>query len=226
MPACVWHSQLHGRQRPTRASGSRRRGAGHEDFESFLERWTCTTTPRAAASYPAHHHHHVPVPPPPPAPTPTCSFEVSPPAVSIRQEGERAEVRVSTDRACAWSAASQAPWITLNRTSGTGSDDVRLDVAANPQAASRTDTVLVAGRTVTVTQAGTDGQRVDFEGQLSGLSGTCPALRFVVNGNAVRTDAATDFHRSSCNELRNGDTVRVRGVREGGEVRATRVERD
>jgi hypothetical protein len=93
-------------------------------------------------------------------------------------------------------------------------------------AALRTGTVLVAGRIVTVTQAGTDGQPVDLEGRLSGLSGTCPALRFVVNGNTVRTDAGTEFRRAACSALRNGHTVRVRGVREGGEIRATRVERE
>jgi hypothetical protein len=151
---------------------------------------------------------------------------VSPLAITIRQQGDRADVRVRTDRTCAWSAASQAPWITLSRTSGSGSEDVRLEVAENPQAASRVGTVLVAGSTVTVEQSGNEGQPVDLEGTLSGLSGTCPALRFVVDGNTVNTNANTDFRRSSCDGLRNGDPVKVRGVREGGEVRATRVERD
>jgi hypothetical protein len=150
---------------------------------------------------------------------------VSPLAISIRREGDDAEVRVRTDRTCAWSAATQASWITLSRTSGTGSENVKLEVAANPQTASRTGIVLVAGRTVTVGQAGSDGRTVELAGRLSGLSGTCPSLEFTLDGNTVLTVPNTQF-RPSCGQLRNGDTVRVEGVREGAAVWATRVERD
>ncbi|MBR4604449.1 MAG: InlB B-repeat-containing protein, partial [Kiritimatiellae bacterium] len=57
-----------------------------------------------------------------------------------------------------WTASTSASWITLGRTSGTGSYAVSISFAANPYSYSRTGTVTVrAGsltRTITVTQPG------------------------------------------------------------------------
>ena len=56
---------------------------------------------------------------------------------------------------CAWTAASNAPWITITAgASGTGNGSVSYNVAANALTSSRTGTMTIAGQTMTVTQAG------------------------------------------------------------------------
>src|SRR5204862_6165738 len=62
-------------------------------------------------------------------------------------------VTVTTGSTCAWAAASNASWITINSgESGTGAGSVTFTVAANPGAA-RNGTLTVAGQAVTVAQA-------------------------------------------------------------------------
>lgn len=118
----------------------------------------------------------------------------------------------------------QAAWITTDPTSGSGSARVRLDFAENTLSTSRAGTVIVAEQTVRITQAGVP-QRVDIEGRVGGLDGACPALRFVVTGNRVYTDGDTKFEKVKCADLANGQIVRVRGIRDGTQIRAERVER-
>jgi len=60
-------------------------------------------------------------------------------------------VDVTTGPTCAWSTNSPASWISVSPTSGTGSKKVRLAVLAN-SGQQRTASVVVAGRTITVTQ--------------------------------------------------------------------------
>jgi hypothetical protein len=66
----------------------------------------------------------------------------------------------------------------------------------------------------------------EIEGRVGGLKGSCPAVTFSVNGYSVYTNASTVFEDDSCGDLKNGDKVEVKGVREsGGRVRALEVER-
>jgi hypothetical protein len=58
----------------------------------------------------------------------------------------------STD--CTWTASSNAPWLTLGSTAGTGSNSVTYSVTSNPAAEFRVGTITVAGNAVTVTQGG------------------------------------------------------------------------
>lgn len=70
------------------------------------------------------------------------------------------------------------------------------------------------------------GGEVEIEGALGGLSGTCPAVRFGVNGFQIATNGATEFKNGGCSALKNGDKVKVEGVRQAsGTVLATEVER-
>ena len=56
---------------------------------------------------------------------------------------------------CAWTAASNAPWITITAgASGSGNGTVAYTVAANASTTGRTGTMTIAGQTMTVTQAG------------------------------------------------------------------------
>lgn len=80
-------------------------------------------------------------------------------------------------------------------------------------------------RKIEIEDDAADGE-VEIEGALGGLSGTCPAVRFGVNGFQIVTNGATEFKNGGCSALRNGDKVKVEGVRQAnGTVLATEVER-
>ncbi|CAN5882928.1 hypothetical protein BH18ACI5_BH18ACI5_09650 [soil metagenome] len=82
-----------------------------------------------------------------------CTYTTAVTALSIGAEGRTSEVGVSAPAGCTWKADSQAPWITiLNGEIGSGSGRamVRVDPTAGP---TRTGTIVVAGRTLTVTQS-------------------------------------------------------------------------
>jgi hypothetical protein len=149
---------------------------------------------------------------------------VAPLAITVAAAGEREDVEITTEARCSWTVASQAAWVVPDRTSGQGSGRVRLTVAANTLTTPRSVTVVVAERKVTISQAALV-ERVDVEGRVEALAGSCPALRFVVDETQIYTDAATRFEDVECDRLRNRTRVRVRGVRDGREVRAERVER-
>ena len=84
----------------------------------------------------------------------TCSFSINPTNQSVGSAGGAGtQVGVSTTSGCAWSASSNATWITV--TSGatdTGPGNVKFSVAANTGAV-RNGTLTIAGQTFTVTQA-------------------------------------------------------------------------
>jgi hypothetical protein len=59
---------------------------------------------------------------------------------------------VSAGVGCAWTATSNAPWITVTAgTSGTGNGVIIFNAAANPGVA-RSGTITIGGQTLTVTQ--------------------------------------------------------------------------
>src|SRR4029079_1112600 len=53
----------------------------------------------------------------------------------------------------AWTASSNAVWLTVSPTSGTGSGSVTLTAASTTSFTNRTGTVTLGGQTVSVTQA-------------------------------------------------------------------------
>ncbi|NOT62018.1 MAG: hypothetical protein HOP19_17530, partial [Acidobacteria bacterium] len=62
-------------------------------------------------------------------------------------------IEITANSGCAWTAASNATWITINSGgSGIGIGAVAYTVAANPTTLARTGTLTVAERTVTITQ--------------------------------------------------------------------------
>lgn len=71
-----------------------------------------------------------------------------------------------------------------------------------------------------------EGGEFEVEGSLGGLSGTCPAIHFGVNGFQVITSSSTTFDGVACGSLKSGDAVDVKGTRNSdGSVAATRVRR-
>jgi hypothetical protein len=81
-----------------------------------------------------------------------CAYSIAPEQQSVDAGGGMATVIVTAAAECAWTAAANVPWITVESGStGSGSGRVQLSVAANPEG-QRTGTATIAGRTFTVTQ--------------------------------------------------------------------------
>jgi len=95
-----------------------------------------------------------------------CAVTVNPTSQSIGAGGgPGAAIGVTTNAGCAWSAMSNAAWLTItNGASGSGNGSVTFSATANPGAA-RTGTLLVAGQVFTVTQAGSCAATIDPSSQ-------------------------------------------------------------
>ena len=71
-----------------------------------------------------------------------------------------------------------------------------------------------------------DDNEAEIKGAVSGVSGTCPAISFVVGTTRVTTTATTRFD-GGCTAVQNMRRVEVKGMRQmDGSVVATRVEID
>jgi len=67
---------------------------------------------------------------------------------------------------------------------------------------------------------------VQFEGRINLLTGSCPALRLLVNETTVFTTSRTTFKKGSCDDLDVRDRVKITGVQfSDGTVEAREVER-
>lgn len=81
-----------------------------------------------------------------------CSYSVAPQTLSVGSSGGNGSVTVTADAGCAWTAASQASWITISSgATGSGNGTVTATVAAT-SGPGRSGTVIVAGQTITVNQ--------------------------------------------------------------------------
>lgn len=65
-----------------------------------------------------------------------------------------------------------------------------------------------------------------IDGSMGGLKGSCPNLTFKVNGYSIASNGSTSFPNAACDSFKNGDKVRVRGIRQADEsVNATSIEK-
>jgi len=87
-------------------------------------------------------------------PPPPCTYSIAPSDQSVAETGGSGSFAVSASAGtCAWTAASNASWITMTSgSSGAGNGSVSFTVAANSGAA-RNGTITAAGKTFTVSQA-------------------------------------------------------------------------
>jgi len=81
-----------------------------------------------------------------------CNYQVDTKQSSWMREGGTAPIVLRT--ACAWAAESDASWARLSAASGSGDATLTLTVDPNPTINTRTATLSIGGRLVTVTQAG------------------------------------------------------------------------
>ena len=98
-----------------------------------------------------------------------CSFAISPDSRSLPASGGSSAVTVTAAAGCAWTAKSNASWITVSSgASGSGNGTVNLTIAST-SGPGRSGTVTIAGRTFTVNQ----GQGCSFT--LTSNSASVPA---------------------------------------------------
>jgi Viral BACON domain len=161
--------------------------------------------------------------PPPPA----CTYTVEPLEIAVGAGEETGSVRVRTANDCAWTASSDAGWVTItSAASGTGNGEVQYRTAANPDSVVRTGTLQVAGQTVVITQAGVSAPppgSATFSGAVTELSGTCNDITFAVDGEMVRATSATTYVNGSCNKVKNGERLRGDGTPDGGVIVAREI---
>ncbi len=94
-----------------------------------------------------------------------CTFGITPGGQSFAASGGTGTVAVTAASGCGWSATSSEPWITITSgASGSGNGSVGFTVAANAITAQRVGTLVVAGHSFTVTQAGMLRPLADFDG--------------------------------------------------------------
>jgi Putative binding domain, N-terminal/Viral BACON domain len=85
--------------------------------------------------------------------TPTCTYSINPTSQSFASGGGPGTIGVTTINGCAWTAVSNAAWITVTGgAAGTGNGTVSFRAAANTGAA-RSGTITIAGQTFTVSEA-------------------------------------------------------------------------
>jgi hypothetical protein len=81
-----------------------------------------------------------------------CTYAINPASYSAGASGGTSAVTVTAGAGCPWTAASEAPWISITATSGAGNGTVGFTVAPTAGPA-RTGTVTIAGQVLTVTQS-------------------------------------------------------------------------
>jgi hypothetical protein len=84
----------------------------------------------------------------------SCSYTVTPTTVAAPANGTSSTISVTSNTGCSWTATSSVSWITITSgASGSGNGSVGFTVAANTTTTQRSGTLMVAGQTVSVTQA-------------------------------------------------------------------------
>jgi hypothetical protein len=87
-----------------------------------------------------------------------CSYGIVPSSQSFNSTGGTRSIAVTTGGACAWTAITDANWVTISGgNSGTGNGTVNYTVATNTSSSPRTANLFVAGLVFPITQLGDSG---------------------------------------------------------------------
>jgi Viral BACON domain/Putative binding domain, N-terminal len=84
----------------------------------------------------------------------SCTYAVSPTSASLGSSGGTGTIGVTAGFGCGWTATSNRSWMTVTPASGTANGAVTYSVAANTTS-TRTGTLTIGGRAVSVTQSAT-----------------------------------------------------------------------
>jgi len=122
----------------------------------------------------------------------TCTYSISPPSQSFTASAGTGTVTVSTQSTCPWTASSGASWMTITSgSSGTGNGTIRYSLSANTSSSSRTVSSTMAGKILTVTQAGTSGSTFTITASASSGGTISPSGAVSVSSGASRTFTMT-----------------------------------
>src|SRR5439155_10879523 len=123
-----------------------------------------------------------------------CTYTAVPDGTPMSASGGAIPVNVTTSQtSCTWTYQSNAPWITVGPDpdstgqTGTGNGRVLVTAASNTGTSRRTDTATVAGKTVTVDQAGTGGSGCTFQvspTELTFTGGAAGTGQFTITASA------------------------------------------
>jgi hypothetical protein len=87
-----------------------------------------------------------------------CNYLVTPSFLGVEANGGMHSFNVSAPDGCAWMTTSNASWLTITEgSSGSGNGTIKFNVAANNTTILRRATLLAAGRSLAVDQAGAGG---------------------------------------------------------------------
>jgi DNA-binding beta-propeller fold protein YncE len=130
--------------------------------------------------------------------TPVCTFSINPLHAVIDDLGGNLRVAVTAPGGCAWTAASNAGWLSVaSSASGSGNATVTIHAASNTGGA-RTGTVTIAGRTFTVTQGGGACGALDVTAKTAVTLGGLTLLQFtsfIYSGTiTVRNNSDVTLH--------------------------------
>lgn len=81
-----------------------------------------------------------------------CAFSIAPASFNAPQSGGSGSIAITAGSGCAWSAASNVPWLRFAQSDGVGPASLAFTVDPS-DGAGRTGTAIVAGQPFTVTQA-------------------------------------------------------------------------
>ena len=84
----------------------------------------------------------------------SCATSVSATSISAPASGGSYTLQVTTGTGCAWAASTYLSWVTMWTSTGSGSGPVPFAVKPNATTSSRSGTITIAGKTVTVRQTG------------------------------------------------------------------------
>jgi len=143
-----------------------------------------------------------------------CRFTLSAASGSVASAGGTLTAQLSTVTGCAWTARSDASWLTIpSGASGSATGTITM-VAAQNTGAARTAHMTAGGLTFTVTQlaATAPPKTVQLNGPVTSLSGTCPTVSFKVGSTSVSTNSSTVYSGGTCNNLSNTKQVAVTGT--------------
>lgn len=82
-----------------------------------------------------------------------CAYSLSRTSQNFPASGGSDSVNVTAPGGCSWTAASNASWIRITPSSGSGNGTISFSVDPNRSSSQRTGTMTIAGQTFTVTQA-------------------------------------------------------------------------
>lgn len=83
-----------------------------------------------------------------------CVYSLFPSTANTGPGARTLWYALTTGAGCNWTAIADVSWLTITTPVGTGSANIFMNVAANPDTTPRTATITVAGRQSTLTQAG------------------------------------------------------------------------